>query len=116
MVVAVLGKVAELTRRLWGLAHENHGPIAHERVAEALSQVDALVVPSLWRENSPLVIHEAMLAGLPVVASRVGGIPELVRDGDTGFLYKASDPAELAGDYRTERAVEPSPTTAEAKP
>ncbi|MCB0221082.1 MAG: glycosyltransferase [Chrysiogenetes bacterium] len=91
---------AELTRRLWGLAHENHGPIAHERVAEALSQVDALVVPSLWRENSPLVIHEAMQAGLPVVASRVGGIPELVRDGDTGFLYKASDPAELAEKLR----------------
>lgn len=91
---------AELTRRLDGLAHENHGPIAHERVPEALSQVDALVVPSLWRENSPLVIHEAMQAGLPVVAARVGGIPELVREGETGFLYKATDAAELAGKLR----------------
>lgn len=90
----------ELTRRLEGADYENHGAVAHEKIPEALSQVDALVVPSLWRENSPLVIHEAMQAGLPVVAARVGGIPELVREGRTGFLYKATDAAELADKLR----------------
>ena len=47
------------------------GPVPHEAVAATLANVDVLVVPSIWAENSPLVIHEAFLAGVPVVASRV---------------------------------------------
>ena len=52
-----------------------HGPIAHEAVPAALASIDALAVPSIWPENSPLVIREAFLAGAPVVAFRIGGIP-----------------------------------------
>jgi glycosyltransferase involved in cell wall biosynthesis len=53
------------------------------------------VVPSLW-DNSPNTIYEAMAAGRAVVASRVGGIPELVVDGQTGLLVPPGDPGRLA--------------------
>jgi GT2 family glycosyltransferase len=67
------------------------GPIAHDAVPAALASIDALVVPSIWPENSPLVIHEAFLAGVPIVASRIGGIPELVSDGRNGLLFEPRD-------------------------
>jgi glycosyltransferase involved in cell wall biosynthesis len=47
---------------------------------------DAVVVPSLCYENSPTVIYESFLAGVPVVASNIGGVGELVKDGENGFL------------------------------
>lgn len=72
------------------------GAIAHERVPQALASIDVLVVPSIWPENSPLVIQEAFLAGVPVVASRIGGIPELVGDGRNGLLFRAGDPQDLS--------------------
>ncbi|HYM24310.1 MAG TPA: glycosyltransferase, partial [Vicinamibacterales bacterium] len=73
-----------------------HGALAHERVPEALASIDVLVVPSVWSENSPFVVHEAFLAGLPVIASRIGGIPELVVDGKNGLLFEPGDAADLA--------------------
>jgi starch synthase len=54
-----------------------------------------LVAPSLW-DNSPNIIYEAMACGTPVVASRVGGIPELVDDGVTGLLVSPGDADRLA--------------------
>ncbi|MEI2740099.1 MAG: glycosyltransferase family 4 protein [Chitinophagaceae bacterium] len=53
------------------------------------------VIPSLW-DNSPNTVYEAMIAGKPVVASRVGGIPELVIHEETGLLVPPSDPDSLA--------------------
>ncbi len=73
-----------------------HGAIAHERVADMLSAIDVLAVPSIWPENSPLVVQEAFLAGVPVVASRTGGIPEIVKDGTNGLLFEPGNPADLA--------------------
>ena len=64
------------------------------------SQIDVLVVPSLWPENSPLVIHEAFMAGVPVVGARMGGIVDLVTDQVNGLLYDASSPAALAAALR----------------
>lgn len=61
-----------------------------------ITQHDVMVVPSLWEENSPLVIHEAHAAGRPVIASNVGGIPELIRDGIDGILVPPGDAKELA--------------------
>ena len=72
-----------------------HGPVPHDRVPDVLASLDLLVVPSVWPENSPLVIHEAFLAGVPVVASRIGGIPETVVDGVNGLLFAPGDSTDL---------------------
>ena len=61
-----------------------------------ISAQDVIVVPSLWDENSPLVIHEAQAVRRPVIASKVGGIPELIRDGVDGILVPPDDIAVLA--------------------
>jgi GT2 family glycosyltransferase/glycosyltransferase involved in cell wall biosynthesis len=74
---------------------KRRGPIPHEAVPAALASIDVLVVPSIWAENSPLVIREAFLAGVPVVASRVGGIPEAVVDGVNGLLVNPGDVAAM---------------------
>jgi glycosyltransferase involved in cell wall biosynthesis len=75
------------------------GAAPPECVPRLLAGVDALVVPSIWQENSPLTIHEAFLAGVPVVASRLGGHSELLAGGG-GLLYEADDPADLAAKLR----------------
>ena len=74
---------------------ELRGPIAHEHVPEALASIDVLVVPSIWEENSPLVIREAYLAGVPVIGARIGGIPELVEAGVNGLLFTPGDAVDL---------------------
>jgi len=56
----------------------------------------ACVLPSIWTENSPLVAYECLSAGLPMIASRIGGIPDLVEDGECGFTFRPRDAADLA--------------------
>jgi GT2 family glycosyltransferase/glycosyltransferase involved in cell wall biosynthesis len=73
-----------------------YGPVPHHRMSEHLSQLDVLVLPSVWLENSPLVIKEAFAAGLPVVAADLGGMAELVRHEVDGLLFAPGDVASLA--------------------
>ncbi|MCK4356192.1 glycosyltransferase [Candidatus Bipolaricaulota bacterium] len=68
---------------------------ARTDIPELLAASDLFVLPSRW-EGLPLTIIEAMMAGLPVVASHVGGVAELVEDGVTGFLVPSEAPAALA--------------------
>ncbi len=63
---------------------------------EILKETDIFVCPSVWNEAFGLVIAEAMGCGKPVVASSVGGIPELVEDGITGILIPPARPKDLA--------------------
>jgi glycosyltransferase involved in cell wall biosynthesis len=67
------------------------GPVAHEAVLETLRSVRCLVFPSLWFEGEPMIVVEALAAGTPVLASDVGGIPELLDYGSAGWLTKAGD-------------------------
>jgi starch synthase len=71
------------------------GHVAHADLPAHYRRAAVCVVPSRW-DNSPNTVYEAMGCGTPVVASRVGGIPELVVDGETGLLVPPDDPAALA--------------------
>ena len=70
-------------------------------VAEVFNRVDAIVVPSVWVENSPLVIHEALQARVPVVTADVGGMAEYVADRENGLLFRHRDPDALAHAMQT---------------
>lgn len=70
------------------------GAQPEEAVANLLQKSDLLVLPS-FAEGVPVVLMEAMATGLPVIASRIAGIPELVRDGENGFLIPAGDTGSL---------------------
>lgn len=65
-------------------------------VPAELARIDALALPSLFGEGLPMVLLEAMSAGLPIVATRVEGVPEAIRDGQEGLLAAAGDPLDLA--------------------
>ncbi|BBO32009.1 glycosyltransferase [Lacipirellula parvula] len=65
-------------------------------VSAELAQVDALVLPSLFGEGLPMVVLEAMAAGLPVIASDVEGVPEAVVDRQDGLLVQPGDASSLA--------------------
>ena len=60
-----------------------------------LEQTDVLVAPSIWYENSPLVIQEAFLGGIPVITSNIGGMSELVKDSENGFTFNVGDEEDL---------------------
>jgi len=76
-----------------------HGDLTEHSVAALLAESDLFILPSIVERNGntegiPVALMEAMAAGLPVVASRVSGVPELVRDGVTGLL---ADPGDVRG-------------------
>jgi len=67
-----------------------------EDVPAALAQLDVLLLPSLYGEGLPMVVLEAMAAALPVVATRVEGTPEAIRDGQDGLLAEPGSSQSLA--------------------
>ncbi|MCJ2072365.1 glycosyltransferase family 4 protein [Methylobacterium sp. J-030] len=64
--------------------------------ADFLSEVDVLVVPSFWAEPSPRTIYEAYMMGVPVIGAASGGIPELIGEDNTDWLFTPGDDADLA--------------------
>ncbi len=80
------------------------GRFENGKIAEVMADLDVLVVPSLWYENSPLTIHEAWLAGIPVICSDIGGMAELVDDGVNGFHFRMGDARDLRS--RMDRFIE----------
>lgn len=81
----------------WGLTGNISflGAIENRQVPELLKIVDIFVMPSIW-EGFGVAAVEAQAMGIPVVASRVGGIPEVVLDGKTGLLVEPGDSEQLA--------------------
>jgi glycosyltransferase involved in cell wall biosynthesis len=79
-----------------GLSPRVHFLGARRDLGDLLAASDMFVLPSLW-EGLPLSLVLAMGAGLPIVSTTVAGIPEVVRDGDTGLLVAPSDAPALAG-------------------
>jgi glycosyltransferase involved in cell wall biosynthesis len=72
-----------------------HGFVSPEILAGLYRSADLVIVPSIWYDNSPLVIYEALSYGVPVIASKIGGIPELIVDGYNGALFEAGDRVQL---------------------
>jgi glycosyltransferase involved in cell wall biosynthesis len=83
-----------LRARAEGLPVRFHGPQPPARVAELMREADVFVLPSRF-ENLPVVLLEAMACGLPVVATRVGGVPEIIDD-SAGALVESGDVPALA--------------------
>jgi glycosyltransferase involved in cell wall biosynthesis len=77
------------------------GKIDHARIERVYRDTDVFLLPSIWPENQPVSITEAMAGGIPVIGSRIGGIPELVEDERTGFLVEPGDPRHLAARMRS---------------
>jgi glycosyltransferase involved in cell wall biosynthesis len=73
-----------------------HGRYPNERVHALMRGVDVVVVPSVWWENAPTVIEEALHAGRPVICGDVGGMAEKVRDGIDGLHFMAGSSTSLA--------------------
>lgn len=89
-----------LAARLGHPAIRRLGPVPHARMAAMFDDLDVLVMPSTWLENAPFTIREAFAAGVPVIASNLGGMAEMVRDGIDGLLFPPGDPGGLAAALR----------------
>lgn len=91
-----MGVVRDLAERL-GVADrlEVVGGVSRSALLEEYARADLLLLPSTF-EPFGIVLLEAMAAGLPVIGSRVGGVPEVVVDGETGLLVEPGNPADLA--------------------
>lgn len=73
-----------------------HGPYRKEDLQTLMDGIGWVIVPSIWWENSPLVIQEAFSLGRPVIAANIGGMAEKVRHNVDGLHFRARDPAALA--------------------
>ena len=72
------------------------GYLTGDPLQEAIRQARAVVLPSECYENAPMSILEAYALGKPVIGARIGGIPELLREGETGFSFESGDVESLA--------------------
>lgn len=72
------------------------GKFPNSEIGNVMAELDVLVVPSLWHENTPLVIYSAQAAGCPVIASKVAGMEEVVQHGKNGLLFELGNVQALA--------------------
>lgn len=102
--VTIYGKLGEFpkyTERLKSMSQSDArirfmGTFPNADIAAVFSRLDVLVVPSIWYENTPLVIYTANAFQCPVIASDLGGMSEAVDNERNGFLFPPSDSAALA--------------------
>lgn len=103
--------VAALERRAAELGAHMPGTLARTQLAAALADTDVLVVPSVWYENSPFTIHEALATRTAVLVSDLGGMAELVSEGRHGWRFPPGDARALAA-HLARLARDPSPLAA----
>lgn len=85
-----------------GENYHYRGLVAPDRVASTLTAYDAMILPTKWRtEGYPGVVTEAFAVGLPVIASRIGGIPEMIQEGQNGLLVEPGDVLGLVAAIRS---------------
>lgn len=90
------GYVDGLRERARAVGARLAGELARDEVARLLRDVHLLVVPSVWYENSPLVIVEAVSTRTPLLVSDIGGMAEMVEPGVSGYHFRAGDARDLA--------------------
>lgn len=76
------------------------GRLGSDELREFYGRSRLVVVPSMWFEQFPMVVLEAMARGLPVIASRIGGLPEIIEEGITGSLFEPGNPEDLVQQVR----------------
>jgi len=91
------GYAAELRKSIGAFTGIHlRGPFEHDYLGKVFSEIDILVVPSIWYENAPLVIHEAFATKTPVIASDLGGMAEAISDNINGLLFSPGNVDDLA--------------------
>lgn len=88
------GPLEALAKEAFGARYLGYRPL--DDIMQRMGRARFLVLPSICYENSPRTIVEAFSCGLPVIASRLGALPDIVRDGVTGLLFNPGDAADLA--------------------
>jgi glycosyltransferase involved in cell wall biosynthesis len=83
------------------------GPYEPTELPQRMSKIDWVIVPSIWWENSPMVIQEAFANGRPVICAGIGGMAEKVRNGVDGLHFEVRNPLDLA-DTLVRAACEPN--------
>lgn len=99
LTIAGWGTLEKELRQSYG-SHPNiafAGKVFGAEKARLLSRISAMIVPSTWAEPSGMVVMEAYAYGKPVIASRIGGLTELITDGKTGWLVEPGNSEALAG-------------------
>ncbi len=76
------------------------GQQSRAQIEELMKDAAVLIVPSIWYEGAPMTILEALACGLPVIASDIGSLPEMVDDHRTGLLFRPGDAEDLASKVR----------------
>lgn len=106
LVVVGDGPERERLTRVAPHGVEFRGDVQPAEVSSLFTRARALVVPSTWHEGSPRVILESLAAGVPVLASDIGGLPELVHHGVNGYLLPPADAAAWQAGVR--RLLDPA--------
>jgi glycosyltransferase involved in cell wall biosynthesis len=90
------GPLLDSLRKQFPQTHiEFTGQLPAEQLLPAVQQAQFLVMPSVWYENNPFSVIEALCLGTPVLGANIGGIPELIEDGVNGMLFEPGDPEDL---------------------
>jgi glycosyltransferase involved in cell wall biosynthesis len=91
----ILEKIARDEIPVGGPSLEFTGHLGPEELKKEISISLMVIIPSIWYENAPMAVLEAFSQGKPVLGSRLGGITELIRDGETGYLFQPGNPDDL---------------------
>lgn len=97
-ILKIAGLSPDIDEYKTGYAHKNIefiGYIDGSEKERLIREAIALILPSEWFENYPMVIVEAFSYGIPVIASNIGGIPYIIEDGVNGFLFDTGDASSL---------------------
>ncbi|MEA5597535.1 glycosyltransferase family 4 protein [Rivularia sp. UHCC 0363] len=111
-IINIVG-TGDMTGDLTKFVMENHldstvkiwGKVEHPQIESVYENTDVLITPSIWPENEPVTILEAMAAGIPIIASALGGNLDLIKDGVNGFLFDVGN-AQMLADKMVEMTVD----------